>query len=156
MHTARLVPMLLAAGLLGGCIRTSTDPVTGKVDLDVESPTKQGEDWNARLSGTTIPGIQGSSTARVYAGETQVSISLSGVPAGPARPWHVHAGGCGSGGSVIGSASAYPPLTVGEDGRATGNARIALQLDEAKTYHVNVHASASEMGTIIACGDLSD
>ncbi|HEY0972696.1 MAG TPA: hypothetical protein VGE02_17130 [Gemmatimonadales bacterium] len=152
----RVVTLILAAGLVTGCIRTSTDPVTGRVDVDVESPTKQGEEWKAAIAGTTIPSITGSATARVYAGETEVTVSLTGVPTGELRPWHIHEGTCGSGGPIVGSPTAYPPLTVGEDGKATGSARISLQLDEAKSYHVNVHASAAQMATIIACGALDD
>lgn len=152
----RVLSLLVVAGLVTGCIRTSTDPVTGKVDVDVESPTKRGEEWKATLAGTTIPSITGDATARVYAGQTQVTISLEGVPGGEARPWHVHQGTCGSGGPIVGSPSAYPPLTVGADGKATGTATIPLQLDEAQRYHVNVHASAAEMATIVACGALDD
>jgi hypothetical protein len=152
----RIIPLLLVAGLVSGCIRTSTDPVTGSVDLDVESPTKQGEDWQARLTSTTMPGLQGTATARVYAGETQVSITMNGVTSGAAHPWHVHRGGCGSGGEIVGTASAYPTISAGNDGRATGSARLTMQLDEAQTYHVDVHASSYDMGTVIACGNLSD
>ena len=44
--------LLVAAALLAsGCIRTRTDPVTGKTDVDVESPLKKGEDWSGDLKG---------------------------------------------------------------------------------------------------------
>ena len=42
--TSRLA-VAFAALLAGACVRTRTDPVTGKIDVDVESPTKKGEDW---------------------------------------------------------------------------------------------------------------
>lgn len=152
----RIIALLLATSVIVGCVRTSTDPVTGGVDLDVESPTKQGEDWKANLTSATNPNISGSANARVIAGETSVTIALTGAPSGVAMPWHIHEGGCGSGGAIVGNPAAYPPITVGTDGRATGAAEINVQLDEAKSYHVNVHQSAAAMGTIIACGDLSD
>ena len=39
----RIIPLLIASCLVTtACVRTSTDPVTGRVDVDVESPTKQG------------------------------------------------------------------------------------------------------------------
>ncbi len=152
----RTAAMILMAAAMTGCIRTTTDPVTGRVDVDIESPTQRGQEWNARIGGQAIASISGTAVARVHDGQTQVTVNLTGVPAGDARPWHVHDGKCNSGGGIVGSASAYPPLTVGADGRATGNATLQLQLDEARDYHVNVHASAAQMGTIVACGDLSD
>lgn len=152
----RVVLVLLVAGLVTGCIRTSTDPVTGAVDLDVESPTKQGEDWKARLESASYPGIAGEALARVYNGQTEVTVVLTGAPTSIAYPWHVHEGTCGSGGGIVGDPAAYGLLRAGSDGRASGNAKLAGTLDEAKRYHVNVHASPSAMGTIIACGNLSD
>lgn len=152
----RIISLLLATCVITGCVRTSTDPVTGSVDLDVESPTKQGEDWDANLTSATNPSIRGTAEARVISGETTVTISLTGAPAGVAMPWHVHEGSCGSGGPIVGSAAAYQPITIGNDGRATGSARIGVRLDEAKSYHVNVHESTSNLATIIACGNLSD
>ena len=41
---APTVAVALAALFSAACVRTRTDPVTGKVDVDVESPTKRGED----------------------------------------------------------------------------------------------------------------
>lgn len=152
----RIFSLLLATCIVTGCVRTSTDPVTGGVDLDIESPTKQGEDWDANLTSATNPSVRGTAEARVLSGQTTVTIALTGAPTGVAMPWHIHSGGCGSGGPIVGNPASYPPITVGNDGRATGTAKITVQLDEAQSYHVNVHQSAENMGTIIACGDLSD
>ena len=33
------------------CVRTHTNEASGKVDVDVESPTKKGEDWKGELKG---------------------------------------------------------------------------------------------------------
>jgi hypothetical protein len=67
----------------------------------------------------------------------------------------VHRGACGSGGSIVGGADAYPVLHVGADGRASAEATITVGLDEDTSYHVNVHRSPTELGVIIACGALS-
>ncbi|HJU90751.1 MAG TPA: hypothetical protein VJ672_15280 [Gemmatimonadaceae bacterium] len=146
-----------AAGLfVVACARVQSDPTTGRTDIDVESPAKKGEDWNARLTGQTGSSITGTSQALVADEKTSVTISISGATAGASLPWHVHDGDCGSGGAVVGPASAYAPLQVGSAGTATGNAELALKLNEASEYHVNVHASASDMATIVACGNLDD
>ena len=57
---------------------------------------------------------------------------------------------------VVGPVSAYPPLTVGSGGTATAQAHVPVELDEARRYVVDVHASPTEMGTVVACGDLDD
>lgn len=151
----RILPLLLAATLFA-CIRTTTDPVTGRVDVDVESPTKRGEQWGARLGSETNPSLTGQVTARVISGVTQATIAVTGAQPGARLPWHIHEGTCGSGGPIVGSPSAYQPLVVGDDGRATGSVHLELQLNEARRYHVNLHASPSQMSTIIACGGLAD
>jgi hypothetical protein len=139
------------------CVRTTTDPVTGRMDVDVESPTQQGEQWRATLAGQGAgSAITGDATARVIAGTTTTTINLRGAMAGGRHPWHVHSGSCGSGGPIVGDPGAYQPIAIGENGAGTSSAQIALQLNEAERYHVNVHASASDMATIVACGDLKD
>lgn len=149
--------ILVLAILASSCIRAHTDPVTGKTDVDVENPLKKGEDWSGTLKGMNQwAAITGAVTARVIQGETTVSISMKGATPGAVHPWHLHDGSCASGGPIAGSASAYAPLTVGTNGTAEGTARIAGTLNEAKPYHVNVHASAGELSTIIACADIKD
>lgn len=154
----RLMALLAASSVVfaGACVRTSREPATGNVDVDIESPTKSGEDWSAGIAAVGGSGISGTAKALVAGGESNVTISLAGASAGGTLPWHIHAGKCGSGGPIVGDASAYTPLTVGSDGRAAGNARVAVSLNEATDYYVNVHASPSDMATIVACGELDD
>jgi len=152
----RTTTLVLVALLTSACVRARTDPVSGQTDIDVESPTKQGEDWRASLTGQgSYTAVVGTASADVLEGQTSTSIQISGATAGAVHPWHVHEGKCGSG-AIVGDPSAYTPLTVGTDGRATSTAKVAVALNEAKDYHVNVHLSPTEMSTIIACGDLQD
>jgi hypothetical protein len=153
----RKISLLLATLLAAGCVRTSTNPATGKVDVDVESPTKKGEDWGARLNNTpAFPGAAGEVKVTVVSSQTDASITVTGLSRGGTYPWHIHANHCSNSGGIIGDASAYPPLSVGADGVAKGNAHLSVGLQESKEYSVNVHASPSDMATIVACGDLVD
>jgi hypothetical protein len=153
----RVLSIALVAGLALGCVKTSTNPVTGEVDMDVESPTKQGEDWSANLTGRgNGAGMTGTVRVAVLSGRSTATIQLTNAPPGALLPWHIHTGTCETGGPILGEASAYPPLNVGSDGRAQGTANVGARLNEANQYHVNVHASPTEMGTIVACGDLDD
>jgi len=47
-------------------------------------------------------------------------------------------------------------LVVGSDGTATAMAHFSPKLNEASNYIVNVHASPTNLGTIVACGDYND
>jgi hypothetical protein len=151
----------IAAALLAipGCSQTpkvETDPSNGRVDVDMEAPG-QAETWNATLSSVGGSGVSGSATARDMEGATHASISIAGARSGGVHPWHIHEGTCGDATApVVGPASAYPPLNAGSGGSATAQAHVPVELNEAKNYIVNVHASPSDMGTIIACGDLND
>jgi hypothetical protein len=137
------------------CVRVKTDPVTGKTDVDVESPTKKGEVWTGKLTGEgTGAAISGTVRTEVLKDQTTATISLTGGPAGASLPWHVHEGKCSTGGPIVGDPAAYTPLSVGDDGHAERSAKLAVSLNEARDYHVNVHASAADMSTIIACAGL--
>lgn len=151
------IAILLVAVIATSCVRTRVDPVTGKTDVDVESPLKKGEDWAGDLKGMgRWSNVTGVARARVIGGESTINVTIRGATPGAVHPWHLHDGSCASGGGIVGPAYAYTPLTIGADGTANGSAKVTGTLSEAKPYHVNVHASASELSTIVACGDIKD
>jgi hypothetical protein len=148
--------LTMAAFAVVGCVRTHANEATGAVDVDIESPTKKGEDWSGSLTARGGSAITGSFKALVAEGKTNVSVNLANAMAGQQLPWHVHEGTCDNDMGIVGSASAYPLITVGNDGTASVNAVLGVSLDEAKDYFVNVHASPTNLQTIVACGDLDD
>jgi hypothetical protein len=84
-----------------------------------------------------------------------VEIQIAGGSASGVYPWHIHAGSCADGmGAIVGPPSQYTALGAGSDGTASLTADLPITLDASRRYHVNVHASPSDMGTIVACGDL--
>jgi hypothetical protein len=157
----RTLALFAAACVIAGtvaCVRVARDPATGNADIDVESPLKRGEDWSGNIAGRgPYAGASGTVRVSVEANHTTATIRLSGLPAGGHHPWHLHEGTCDTGGPIWGPADAYTPLHVGNDGSAEGTARLQnLKLNEARKYHANVHLSTSNLGTIIACGDVTD
>lgn len=153
----RAIGLICAAMLAVGCVRTATNPATGAVDVDVESPTKQGEDWTGKLNGVgQFSGVSGDVRALHANGMTNVTVSVMGAMSGGSHPWAIHEGRCSAQGAVVGTMSSYPPINIGTDGRGQASASIPARLDEAKDYVVVVHGSASMMETIVACGDLDD
>lgn len=123
---------------------------------DKDAISNQVGDWEASLASVNNSGVRGSAGVQSVGVGSGVRISIEGATVGGQHPWHVHVGRCGSNGAVVGSGSAYPVLQVGSDGRASANATINVALRENESYHVNVHRSTTDMGTIIACGNLSN
>ena len=108
----------------------------------------------AAMNGSTVHG-----TATVHsmaAGQETVNLQVSGATPGATYPWHIHSGSCADGMTpVVGSPSLYTALGTSGDGTASLTATIPVTLDPNQRYHVNVHASPTDMGTIVACGDLA-
>ena len=87
--------------------------------------------------------------------ETEAEISIKGATAGAELPWHVHSGKCGSNGPIVGAATAYQPIKVNKDGSGKAEAKLAMATPASGEYFVNVHKSAADLKTIVACGDLT-
>jgi hypothetical protein len=118
----------------------------------------QGMKMTATLTPQKGGTIAGTATVApgTSAGTTVATVSLTGAKPGAVYPWHVHVGKCGMtpGGKVWGDPSAYKPLTAGSDGTAKGTATIAMAVPTSGGYYVNIHASPSDMATIVSCGNL--
>ena len=108
----------------------------------------------AAMSGSTVHG-----TATVHSmtpGQQTVELQVSGATPGATYPWHIHSGSCADGMTpVVGTPSLYTALGTSGDGTASLTTNLPITLDVNQRYHVNVHASPTNMGTIVACGDLT-
>ena len=139
------------------CVRTATNEATGAVDVDVESPTKQGEDWSGTLRGQGMyTSVTGTAKALYTDGRTALTVTLENATPGASYTWDVREGKCGTNGAVVGDRWAYTSLSVGNDGKAGSTVTLTARLDEAKDYAVTVYGSNNNETTVIACGDLDD
>jgi hypothetical protein len=118
--------------------------------------------WNATLAtpaelagATQVRGRAWMGVSRKDSAETEASVSIANAAPGGVHPWHVHIGRCGADQGILGPPDAYEPLKVDNDGRAEATAKLALPAPRSGQYFVNVHASADNMRTIIACGNLA-
>lgn len=96
-----------------------------------------------------------SPTGMVMLHGTSAELTLTGDKAGATRPWRIHKGTCTDDQGVVGEASTYPPASIGADGKGTAKATLRAPLAADGAYFVAVHASASDMKTIVACGALT-
>jgi superoxide dismutase, Cu-Zn family len=115
----------------------------------------QGMKWTATLKSETGSTVAGTATLGpgTSAGTSVATISVSGGTPGASYPWHIHMGKCGAGG-VLGGGASYKPVKVGSDGTGTSTADLKVAAPSSGDYHVNVHASASDMKTV-ACGEFA-
>jgi hypothetical protein len=156
MRIAALTIALVAAVACSRTVKVNTNPKDVKVDVDIQKPGVP-EDWKGTLSAAGGSSVSGTAMGTTAHDSSHVTVSIVGGTPGTTLPWHVHEGKCSDASApVVGPPTAYPPLVVGSDGKATATAHLAVQLNEAKNYIINVHASPTNMGTIVACGDYND
>ena len=155
----RIATLAIAFILTGACSRTvkvETDPATGKTDVDVQAPNVP-ETYGGNMSAVGTSGISGTASGTTAHDSVHVTVNITGGQAGATYPWHIHEGTCADAAPpIVGPPTAYPPLVAGADGKATIAAHIPAGLNEAKNYIINVHASPTNLGTIVACGDFND
>ena len=157
MRIAKLaVALLLTTAACARTPKVEVDPKTGRTDIDIQKPGVP-ETWSgtlASMNGSTLTGTASGTTAHA---STHVTGNISGGQPGATYPWHIHDGKCTDASApVVGNASDYPPLVAGSDGKATATAHLSIKLNEARNYIINIHASPTNMGTIVACGDYND
>lgn len=99
--------------------------------------------------------IRGTATWSRDGDRSRVTLGISNATPGGTHPWHVHRGRCGDNGPIVGDASAYKPLQVDNNGNASATARLDTELPASGDYYVNVHALATNLATIISCGNLA-
>jgi hypothetical protein len=149
-------PIAVLAALLGGTACHSSKPTT---ELNPSDAVRRNE-WKASLfTPSELAGaMQVRGTATWLAdgdAASRVTVNISNATPGGQHPWHIHRGRCGENGPVVGDAAAYKPLAVDAKGNASATARLNVPLPQDGNYYVNVHALATNMGTIISCGNLA-
>ena len=112
--------------------------------------------WHGTLMSKNGSTVVGSTTVRpISDAGTQATLTLSGATAGGVFPWHVHTGTCAQTGGIVGPPTSYTAVAVGADGSGTVVVTLPFATPTSGAYSVNVHASPSDMGTIVACADLT-
>jgi hypothetical protein len=93
-------------------------------------------------------GLSGESTLIEDSGRLTVTVSLDGDDSGTARPAHIHSGTCDSPGPAV------HPLDNVVDGSSETVLEATLSSVQDGNHSVDVHASAADIDTDVACGDI--
>jgi len=94
-------------------------------------------------------GESGTATLTQEGDGVKIVVSLKGAPSA-AQPTHIHIGTCGN----IKAAPEYGLVSL-TDGSSTSTVK-GITIDQllAGKYAINVHKSADDLGTYVACGDI--
>ena len=155
MRTSITVGLIVSAFGIGACggggggvrINPDAQPVANRWNAILATP--------AQLVGVTQ--VRGTGWMGVRAKDslqTEAHVRIENAAPGGQHPWHVHVGRCGADQGIFGPADAYPILKVNGDGKAEEDAILPVKLPESGQYFINVHASATNLRTIVACGNL--
>jgi len=129
----QLPPFVAAATMLLG--------TSAVVAQDTPVTVKLGEQNNSGETGTATFTPRGD--------KTQVVLQISGAPAAAAQPVHIHAGSC---------AKLDPTPRIPLQNVTNGKSTTVLDMPIAKVMSaggaINVHKSAEDVKTYVACGDL--
>jgi hypothetical protein len=147
--------------VLGGALLVAACGGHRAVEIDPHQQAA-GARWNATLATPAqLAGAMNLQGRGLWASEegnpsrSRAEVDIANAVPGGNHPWHVHVGQCGSNGPILGPATSYHSLEVGGDGKAKATADLPVAMPTTGQYYINVHASANNMGTIIACGNLA-
>jgi hypothetical protein len=134
MNIARLIPALAAATVIAGLALPATAATTA-----ITIPMKALNNSNEN----------GSATLTQQSGGVKVVVTLKNAPAA-AQPTHIHIGTCGK----IKAAPEYALVSTVNGTSTTVVKGVSLDQLLAGTYAINVHKSASDLGTYVSCGNI--
>lgn len=115
-----------------------------------ESQKTQAEKHIVKILSQNDSNEEGVASLVDYNGKVMVQLSVTNVPAGIPQPAHIHVGSCANPGSVK-----YPLENVVE-GKSETTINISMaDLLKSLPLAINVHKSAQQVGTYVACGDIT-
>ena len=151
----------IAAGLMLAAVSVASCGGSKAVEIDPSNRPVPGR-WNGTVA--SPPALAGVAAIRgsAWAGpdeknpeRTLASVTIENAVPGGKHPWHVHRGRCGTDQGIVGPADAYKPLEVKGNGRASETVELSAATPPSGAFFVDVHASAGNMATVIACGNLA-
>jgi hypothetical protein len=147
---------IAATVTLAACNPFHRDPVT-----EVSRDTNVNARWNAALvtPAALVGAVQMNGSASMQPGskpdDTAFLLRIANATPGGLHPWAVQRGQCGMDNGVFGSAEAYRPMKIDDEGRGEMAATVGERTPTWGDYHVVVYASAANQETVVACGNLA-
>jgi hypothetical protein len=140
----RLLAVLIA-GIIGGSLALAQQPQDEKKGMK----KSEAKAVTVRLAEQNNSGEKGSVRLTPQGDKTKVDVNLKGAPKGVQQPAHIHEGSC----AKLDPKPKYPLQNV-VDGKSSSE--VPAKLDELTggNMAINVHKSAEDVKTYVACGDI--
>jgi hypothetical protein len=103
------------------------------------------------LNQTNGSNTSGTATLTPEGNQTKVVIEMQGAPTGAVQPVHFHKGTC----DKLEPKPVYPLQDI-KNGTSTTVVPVEMSMLTATPYTINVHKSAAEMNTSVACGEVKE
>jgi hypothetical protein len=135
---SKALPVILAALTLafGGNLAVAAKAAGKSVKVTLNPQNNSGESGTATL----IP---------IGANKTRVIVNLKGEPRSASQPAHIHQGPC----ATLNPAPKWPLHNI-QKGHSISVVPVGISTITSGTYAINVHRSASDIKTYVACGDI--
>jgi hypothetical protein len=140
----RLLAVLIA-GIVAGGLAFAQKAEDGKKG----AKKSEGKAVTVRLAQQNKSGESGTARLTPQGDKTKVDINLKGAPKGVSQPVHVHDGSC----AKLDPKPKYGLQNV-VDGKSTSEVPVKLDELTGGNLAINVHKSAEEVKTYVACGDI--
>jgi hypothetical protein len=103
------------------------------------------------LNQTNDSNTSGTATLTPEGNQTKVVIEMQGAPTGAVQPVHFHKGTC----AKLEPKPVYPLQDI-KNGTSTTVVPVEMSKLTATPHTINVHKSAAEMKTSVACGEVKE
>jgi hypothetical protein len=137
----RLLAVLISGIAVGG-FAVAQDKMEKKKSASAKSVT-------VRLGQQNKSGESGTARLTPAGDQTKVEINLKGAKKGMSQPAHIHDGSC----AKLDPKPKYGLQNV-VDGKSTSEVPASIDTLTAGNLAINVHKSAEEVKTYVACGDI--
>jgi len=137
-----LTAALIAGLAMGGLAFAQDKAKTEKKKSDAKSVS-------VKLGAQNKSGETGTAKLTPAGDKTKVEVSLKGAPKGVSQPAHIHEGSC----AKLDPKPKYALQNV-VDGKSTSEVPVSISELQKGGLAINVHKSAEDVKTYVACGDI--
>jgi len=129
---------------------TTTKTETTTMAMPSPSTAPSGGEMKVNYEPLNNSGVRGEATLMAKGDSTQITVRLTGAPAGGTHEGHIHRGTCQNIGEVV---AALDPITIGSDGTGTMTKTVPIPVATvADGQHVIAyHEAGGKPGKWVTC-----
>lgn len=129
---------------------TMTTTQTETTTMATPAPAPSGGEMRATFEPLNNSGVRGEATFMAKGDSTQITVRLTGAPAGGTHQGHIHRGTCQNIGDVV---AALDPITIGSDGTGTMTKTVPIPIATVMNgqHVIAYHEAGGNPGKWVTC-----